>query len=55
VWGERDTAAPLDMVQRAAELIPTEHTLDVAEGVGHDVHTERPEMLRARITELTQP
>jgi pimeloyl-ACP methyl ester carboxylesterase len=54
VWGELDTAAPLDMARQAAELIPTEHTLDVAEGVGHDVHTERPDLLQARITELAE-
>lgn len=52
VWGAADTAAPLDMVERAAELIPTPHTLDVVDGVGHDVHTERPELLRTRIVEL---
>jgi pimeloyl-ACP methyl ester carboxylesterase len=55
VWGELDTAAPLSMARRAAGLIPTPHTFDVAEGVGHDVHTERPELLRARITELAKP
>lgn len=54
VWGEFDTAAPLDMAERAAELIPTPHTLDVADGVGHDVHTERPDLVQARIAELSQ-
>jgi pimeloyl-ACP methyl ester carboxylesterase len=52
VWGELDTAAPLTMARQAAGLIPTKHTLDVAEGVGHDVHTERPELLHTRIAEL---
>lgn len=53
VWGELDTAAPLDMARRAAALVPTRHTFDVAEGVGHDVHTERPDLLQARIVELS--
>lgn len=52
VWGSQDTAAPLEVAERGAELIPTPHTLDVVDGVGHDVHTERPDLLRQRITEL---
>jgi len=48
VWGALDTAAPLAMTRRAAELIATLHDLDVVDGVGHDVHTARPDRLRQR-------
>jgi pimeloyl-ACP methyl ester carboxylesterase len=53
VWGELDTAAPVDVARRAQELIPTPCTLDVVDGVGHDVHTLRPDLLRTRATELS--
>jgi pimeloyl-ACP methyl ester carboxylesterase len=52
VWGELDTAAPVDVARRAQELIPTPCTLDVVDGVGHDVHTIRPDLLQKRATEL---
>jgi pimeloyl-ACP methyl ester carboxylesterase len=52
VWGELDTAAPVDVARRAQELIPTPCTLDVVDGVGHDVHTIRPDLLQERATEL---
>lgn len=54
VWGELDTAAPVDVARRAAELVPTRHRLEVVEGVGHDVHTARPELLRQRAQALGQ-
>ena len=52
VWGALDTAAPVDMVHRAEARIPTPCTLDIVEGVGHDIHTTRPDLLRSRATEL---
>jgi pimeloyl-ACP methyl ester carboxylesterase len=54
VWGARDTAAPLHVAEQAARIIPTRHTLDVADDVGHDVHAHRPELLRDRILELAE-
>jgi pimeloyl-ACP methyl ester carboxylesterase len=52
VWGALDTAAPVEMAQRAEALIPTPSTLDVVEAVGHDVHTARPDLLRSRALAL---
>lgn len=52
VWGALDTAAPVDQARRAEELIPAPTTLDIVEGVGHDVHTTRPELLRDRALAL---
>jgi pimeloyl-ACP methyl ester carboxylesterase len=49
VWGAQDTAAPVDMVRRATELITRPWTLEVIDGVGHDVHTERPEAVRTAV------
>lgn len=51
VWGDGDTAVPPDVARRACDLL-TDCTLDVAEGVGHDVHLERPELLVARAERL---
>jgi pimeloyl-ACP methyl ester carboxylesterase len=48
VWGELDTAAPVDLARRAVELIPARHSLEVVAGVDHDVHTARPQLLRER-------
>jgi pimeloyl-ACP methyl ester carboxylesterase len=52
VWGALDTAAPVAVAQRAEALIPTPCTLDIVEAVGHDVHTARPDLLRARARAL---
>jgi pimeloyl-ACP methyl ester carboxylesterase len=52
VWGELDTAAPVDVARRAQELIPTPCTLDVVDGVGHDVHKIRPDLLQERAAGL---
>jgi pimeloyl-ACP methyl ester carboxylesterase len=49
VWGEQDTAAPLEMARAAEQLLVAPHRLVVVDGVGHDVHLERPELLRAEI------
>jgi pimeloyl-ACP methyl ester carboxylesterase len=51
VWGEHDTAAPLAVARTAAGLVDR-CTLDVADGAGHDVHLDRPELLAARVDEL---
>lgn len=53
VWGESDTAAPLDVARRARDLVPS-CTLDVAAGVGHDVHLEAPELIVERVAELSK-
>lgn len=52
VWGALDTTAPVEVAQRAEALIPTPCTLDIVEGVGHDVHTTRPDLLRDRALAL---
>ena len=52
VWGALDTAAPVDVAQRAEAMIPSPCTLDVVDGVGHDVHTARPDRLRERALAL---
>jgi pimeloyl-ACP methyl ester carboxylesterase len=52
VWGALDTAAPVDVARRAEPMIPTPCTLDVVEGVGHDVHTARPDLLHDRALAL---
>jgi pimeloyl-ACP methyl ester carboxylesterase len=52
VWGALDTAAPVEVAQRAEALIPTPCTLDVVDAVGHDVHTARPDLLRDRALAL---
>jgi pimeloyl-ACP methyl ester carboxylesterase len=52
VWGENDTAAPVDIACRAQDIIGTPCTLDVVDGVGHDVHTDRPDLLHDRALAL---
>lgn len=52
VWGAEDTAAPIDMVRSAEQLVKAPHKLLVLDGVGHDVHRARPEVLSAEIAEL---
>lgn len=52
VWGALDTAAPVEVARRAAGLLQVRHDLVVLEGVGHDVHRERPEPLRRALDAL---
>lgn len=52
VWGEHDTAAPIAMARAAAELMAAPHTFVTVEAAGHDVHRERPDLLRREITTL---
>lgn len=46
VWGDGDTAAPVDMAGRVAARLPTSH-LTICPGVGHMVPLEAPGELRA--------
>ena len=48
VWGETDTAAPVDTARRAAEVL-ADGRLAVLSGVGHMVPLERPDALRSAI------
>ncbi len=49
VWGELDTAAPLDGVQRAASILGDRATLTVLPGVDHFTPTRSPDALAAAI------
>lgn len=51
VWGADDTAAPADMAREAAELV-ADRELEVVDGVGHDIHLARPELVRAAVESL---
>jgi pimeloyl-ACP methyl ester carboxylesterase len=55
VWGGNDTAAPVDVARRAQAMITTPCTIDVVDGVGHDVHTDRPDLLHQRVVGLLDP
>lgn len=48
-WGADDTSAPAAVASEAAELVTRLVRLDIVQGVGHDVHHERPEALDAVI------
>jgi pimeloyl-ACP methyl ester carboxylesterase len=48
VWGELDSAAPLEVAQRALVMMP-HASLTVIEGIGHLVPTERPAELAQAI------
>lgn len=45
VWGERDTAAPAQIAAEAARILPGPVSLEIVEGVGHDVHRDAPESI----------
>lgn len=51
VWGELDTAAPLDVAERATEMLANAN-LTVVRGGSHDTPIRAPEELRARIDHL---
>lgn len=48
VWGDHDTAAPVAVAHRAAGLVVGSH-LEVIDGVGHDVHHERPDAVASAV------
>jgi pimeloyl-ACP methyl ester carboxylesterase len=45
LWGESDHEVPLNVAERAAQLIDSEHSLQVLPGVGHLVPLEVPDAL----------
>jgi pimeloyl-ACP methyl ester carboxylesterase len=51
VWGEKDSAAPVDSARRAGELLADAH-LTVLPGIGHLVPTEAPGALAAALERL---
>lgn len=51
VWGGEDTAAHPDIAREAAALVD-DAVLDVVEGVGHDVHRSRPDLIQAAVADL---
>jgi pimeloyl-ACP methyl ester carboxylesterase len=48
-WGADDTAAPADIARQAAPLVSNLVTVDIVDGVGHDVHRDAPDRLAAVI------
>ena len=51
VWGDDDTAAPIDVAQRAAEILgPERATLTVLPGAGHLTPSTAPDALRDAVT-----
>lgn len=49
IWGAGDTEVPVSVAHRAVEILEgagAAASLDVAEGVGHHLPTERPDLLR---------
>lgn len=51
VWGADDTAARADMAREASSLVAGA-SLEVVDGVGHDIHRARPELIRAALEAL---
>ncbi len=49
VWGETDTAAPLEMARRAAALLGDRATMTVLSGVDHFTPLKAPEALAAAV------
>lgn len=52
VWGDEDAAAPLRIAQLAVGLLHTPYSLDLVPGVGHEVHRQRADLLRKRVSEM---
>lgn len=52
VWGERDTAAPPEVAERAAALVADARGVDVVAGATHDVHREHPERVADAVQAL---
>ena len=49
VWGDDDTAAPLEVAERAAEMLGDLVTLTVVPGAGHLTPSTAPDELRAAV------
>jgi pimeloyl-ACP methyl ester carboxylesterase len=49
LWGEGDTAAPPEVARRASELVKDVVEVEIVPGATHDVHRQRPELVRAHI------
>ncbi len=52
LWGAEDTEAPPEIAHRARDLLVSAGvpvTLEVVPGVGHDLHRERPDVVRSRL------
>ena len=49
VWGDDDTAAPLAVAQRAAEILGGKATLTVVPGAGHMTPFTAPDAIRAAV------
>jgi pimeloyl-ACP methyl ester carboxylesterase len=52
VWGERDTAAPLEVARRAQNALPDGANLTVCAGTGHMTPLEVPDALRQAVERL---
>lgn len=42
-WGEKDSAATVEVAERAAALVPHLASFEVVPGAGHDVHLSHPD------------
>lgn len=51
IWGSKDTAAPLEMAQRACGLLPKAR-LEVIDDAGHFIPLSHPDVLRDSVTRL---
>jgi pimeloyl-ACP methyl ester carboxylesterase len=49
LWGEGDTAAPPDVARQASALVSRVVDVEVVSEAGHDVHLQRPELVRAHV------
>jgi len=55
VWGDDDTAAPLEVAERAAEMLGDLATLTVVPGAGHLTPTTAPDALRDAVERRLAP
>ena len=55
VWGDDDTAAPLEVAERAGELLGDLATLTVVAGAGHLTPTAAPDALRDALERRLSP
>jgi pimeloyl-ACP methyl ester carboxylesterase len=53
-WGERDTAATVDVAKRAAALVQNVCCFDVVDGVGHDVILQAPDRARRALDQVVE-
>lgn len=52
VWGRDDTAAGAWIVEEARKLLTVPSTAHIEPGVGHDIHLDRPHLIRAAVEDL---